>query len=166
MEDAKSTSECPSNKSKFLPDEYKRPFQCSTCKTRFGSAENLEAHKLIHRSDGVIRCYICEKHFDNVQSLMAHNVVVHSKKKFKCQLCDVWFKTSGNLKEHMKVHKGLVFKCSHCGKDFNKIGNLRLHEMRHTKSLKEFKCDLCPRCGRGIFTSFWPSNIFKVFFFS
>lgn len=76
--------------------------------------------------------------------LMAHNVV-HSKKKFKCQLCDVWFKTSGNMKEHMKVHKGLVFKCSHCGKDFNKIGNLRLHEMRHTKSLKQFQCDLCPR---------------------
>lgn len=76
--------------------------------------------------------------------LMAHNVV-HSKKKFKCELCDVWFKTSGNVKEHMKVHKGLVFKCSHCGKDFNKIGNLRLHEMRHTKTLKQFQCDLCPR---------------------
>ncbi|KAG4069020.1 hypothetical protein HA402_008331 [Bradysia odoriphaga] len=75
---------------------------------------------------------------------MAHNVV-HSKKKFKCQLCDVWFKTSGNMKEHMKVHKGLVFKCSYCGKDFNKIGNLRLHEKRHTKSLKEYHCDLCPR---------------------
>lgn len=80
----------------------------------------------------------------NIPALIAHKVV-HAEKKFKCQLCDVWFKTSGNMKEHMKVHKGLVFKCSYCGKDFNKIGNLRLHEKRHTKSLKQFYCDLCPR---------------------
>lgn len=94
---------------------------------------------------------------------MAHNVV-HSKKKFKCQLCDVWFKTSGNMKEHMKVHKGLVFKCSHCGKDFNKIGNLRLHEMRHTKSLKQFQCDLCPRLNYD--HASLSSIIVKVFVFS
>lgn len=151
-------------------EEYKRPFQCPTCGVRFGSEENLESHKIIHQSDGIIKCRICDKHFDTVTGeiviiarsrisivcfrfqnllfaqlgLMAHNIV-HTEKKFKCQLCDVWFKTSGNMKEHMKVHKGLVFKCSFCGKDFNKIGNLRLHEKRHTKTLPQFHCDLCPR---------------------
>lgn len=169
MDDSQENSESTESKHKINSEDYIRKYRCDNCGSRFATRENLDSHSIIHQSDAIIKCTICEKHFDTVQGLfifsflfccgdafsyqkfvfdciglMAHNVV-HTEKKFKCQLCDVWFKMSGNLKEHMKIHKGLVFKCQYCGKDFNKIGNLRIHEMRHTKSLKQFQCDLCPR---------------------
>lgn len=47
-------------------DEYRRPFQCSICHVRFGSEENLNSHKLVHESNGVLKCKICDKQFDTV----------------------------------------------------------------------------------------------------
>lgn len=68
------TLESTLNKSKVVPEEYKRPFQCSICRVRFGSQENLDSHKIIHQSDGIIKCSICEKHFDNVQGLLIRTI--------------------------------------------------------------------------------------------
>ncbi len=51
------------NSNKIKTDEYKRPFQCGICSVRFGSQENLESHKIIHQSDGVLKCNICLKQF-------------------------------------------------------------------------------------------------------
>lgn len=70
MEDLPLTMESISNKSANpteAREEYKRKFQCVVCRVRFASKENLDSHKIIHNSDGVIKCPICEKQFDSVQ---------------------------------------------------------------------------------------------------
>jgi len=65
----------------------------------------------------------------------------------QCQLCRKIFKTSWNLREHMRVHTGdreRPFKCPTCSKAFIKSSHLKAHIRLHTGE-KPFQCTECEK---------------------
>lgn len=75
--------------------------------------------------------------------------VVPVKKKYtpikRCMDCDKQFSTTGNLREHRRIHEGQFrFSCNICQKPFNNRNNFQIHMLTHDNP-KSFLCTLCKR---------------------
>ncbi|CAL1539080.1 unnamed protein product [Lymnaea stagnalis] len=65
------------------------------------------------------------------------------RSKFLCEVCCAMFKTSTNLKEHIKIHsEEKEFRCVHCNYGCHRERNLKLHMLTHADQ-KPIKCQLC-----------------------
>ncbi|KAL5270818.1 hypothetical protein ACHWQZ_G001478 [Mnemiopsis leidyi] len=67
-------------------------------------------------------------------------------KQFQCTLCGKETKSSGKLREHVKiVHLKLrPYKCDYCDMCFGTTGNRKSHmRMRHLNLVPTMKCDFC-----------------------
>ena len=68
------------------------------------------------------------------------------KIEFRCKSCEQCFKTSRDLKYHMKSHVSMVqvFKCKKCERIFNEEWKLKAHQKSHN----EHKCEQCEKTFR------------------
>ncbi|KAK6997580.1 zinc finger protein ZFAT [Biomphalaria glabrata] len=63
--------------------------------------------------------------------------------KYLCHVCCAMFKTSANLKEHLKIHSSVKeYKCSYCDYSCHRKRNMKIHELTHG-SKKPIQCSLC-----------------------
>lgn len=72
-----------------------------------------------------------------------HDMVKKDIKPYSCPKCDKRFKTSTNLKQHLKYHKGTRSEiCTYCGKGFITKPDLFVHEKIHFNQ-KTYSCEFC-----------------------
>ncbi|CAN9505870.1 unnamed protein product [Ophioblennius macclurei] len=68
---------------------------------------------------------------------------VNHEGRYICQLCQKTFKTTNNLRTHMKTHSDQKnFSCDLCGTSFRTKGSLIRHNRRHTDE-RPYRCTLC-----------------------
>ena len=105
-----------------------------------------------HEKSKEKNCSICNKTLANNQSLKIHLALAHlspSKqiKKFCCELCKKAFRTSPELRFHVKqVHDQIRdFSCEHCEKQFFTKQALTIHNSAIHERLEEYGCTLCDK---------------------
>ncbi|KAK9874219.1 hypothetical protein WA026_002573 [Henosepilachna vigintioctopunctata] len=95
--------------------------------------------------------YMCQKCVftcNSTTKLIKHSVDAHEMtrkdiKPYSCSKCDKRFKTSTNLKQHLKYHKGTRSEiCTYCGKGFITKPDLFVHEKIHFNQ-KTYSCEMC-----------------------
>ena len=96
---------------------------CNICQKSFSGRRYLTMHiKASHESGSAgvsegARCRECDRGFSSARDKAYHASKVHGAPKPEgvfedCSLCDKWFKTKGELSQHMaRIHQ--VAKCLH-----------------------------------------------------
>ena len=135
-------------------------YECSECGKRFTCQDKMETHMQLHTDgeggrtyDGATTVLMFEDFEDSEEVVVTKKKrKKHTKRRPKmpkipkilaCPYCEKVFKTSGNMRMHMRVHTGeKPFPCSVCGKCFSRNGNLQTHMRSHTGE-KPCKCGVC-----------------------
>ena len=120
-------------------------FGCMICETKFTNEEQLKRHEKIHVNER-LQCDICLKTFTHPNGFAQHKKS-HIEQRFECSEigCDQIFRTSFNLKKHVKSHKEIKkLDCDICGRHFGGAWNLKRHMLTHA-GLKPFQCGQCPK---------------------
>eukprot|EP00475_Leptophrys_vorax_P022274 TRINITY_DN30312_c0_g1_i1.p1 TRINITY_DN30312_c0_g1~~TRINITY_DN30312_c0_g1_i1.p1 ORF type:complete len:581 (+),score=87.67 TRINITY_DN30312_c0_g1_i1:137-1744(+) len=135
----------PAQQSKFLSTAAPSTsplHQCTICKRRCKTLEDLEKHSHDHE-EKPFKCDICSKSFRQRRNLARH-VRTHSQvKPFSCSVCGWSFRRKSNLAAHERIHSGMKpFVCEECGKSFRQKGSLSSHIRTHTKE-KPHECAVC-----------------------
>ncbi|GAB0096864.1 gastrula zinc finger protein XlCGF26.1-like [Sergentomyia squamirostris] len=107
-----------------------KPYECSECKLRFATENNLNRHEIVHSN-----------------LISTHTTIVNDKPKiFQCIECTRVFNKQESLASHMKTHKEMLkqkeFTCEYCPKKFPKINLLTRHAKTHDEC-KSHKCNIC-----------------------
>eukprot|EP00092_Neocalanus_flemingeri_P027790 GFUD01030166.1.p1 GENE.GFUD01030166.1~~GFUD01030166.1.p1 ORF type:complete len:591 (+),score=135.81 GFUD01030166.1:109-1881(+) len=120
-------------------------FGCIICETKFTSEEQLKRHEKVHVNER-LQCDICLKTFTHPNGFAQHKKS-HIEQRFDCSVagCEQVFKTSFNLKKHIKSHKVIKkLDCDICGRHFGGAWNLKRHMLTHA-GVKPFQCNQCPK---------------------
>ncbi|XP_076628961.1 uncharacterized protein LOC143345562 isoform X19 [Colletes latitarsis] len=147
---------CPFCEKRFINPErveihvayvHRRQYQCDLCKKAYHTAEELEEHKVIHRSDYFFECNVCRVKYKSSGSLRRHQIRNHSayEPKYVCEHCGRNYKLKIDLTQHIKrTHDSELRVCRFCGKE---VKDVKTHEWRHMKRNGEMKykytCHLC-----------------------
>ena len=139
-------------------------YKCDKCPSTFAWKSNLWRHKFIHTKAHLATCDICHKQFADKYILRKHKLIHDRQQKVnKCLFCDMTFSLVGNLKNHLKSHKGeeldlsevinqtdedsteqasayLPHSCSICSAVLANKWSLKKHMMIHTDE-RPFKCN-------------------------
>ncbi|XP_055538617.1 gastrula zinc finger protein 5-1-like isoform X2 [Wyeomyia smithii] len=124
-------------------------YVCVTCKDKFASFEDLQAH--IDQSTACKRvsctCEHCGKVCETRRALYQHKLSHNPKPQLVCDQCGKVYTNSFNLENHKsQVHGGefeelgYVYKC--CEQTFQTRRELNDHVATHSKKLN-LLCDLC-----------------------
>lgn len=87
--------------------QKKRPYKCNAaeCNKSFSLKCTLNRHEATHAEDRkLVACNLCSKQLSSKSSLSLHQRIHGNLKPHKCQECSSTFRTSGNLKSHLKTH--------------------------------------------------------------
>ncbi|XP_034232874.1 zinc finger protein 709-like isoform X2 [Thrips palmi] len=147
--------------------------QCSICKEKFSSREEMHCHRAMHSkeekdaeqtqliADGTSKqfsCKVCGMKFDRVVELSQHRkeshtaVEVEEAKKaghvdggaYVCPNCGKEVYNKKNYDRHMLLHTGNTqYQCQECSNIYSTKFALEYHMYTHTGE-RPFKCDLCP----------------------
>jgi len=120
-------------------------YGCMICETKFTCEEQLKRHEKIHVNER-LQCDICLKTFTHPNGFAQHKKS-HIEQRFECSEvgCEQIFRTSVNLKKHVKSHKEIKkLDCDICGRHFGGAWNLKRHMLTHA-GLKPFQCGQCPK---------------------
>jgi len=120
-------------------------FSCLICETKFTSEEQLRRHEKLHVNER-LQCDICLKTFTHPNGFAQHKKS-HIEQRFECSEvgCQQVFKTSINLKKHIKSHKEIKkLDCDICGRHFGGAWNLKRHMLTHA-GVKPFQCNQCTK---------------------
>ena len=93
----------------------------------------------------------CSERFGSKQQLMAHKRKMHRSLKLRCPKCDSKFTYTNNLKEHQKICSTQIktHACGQCNKKFKAERYLKAHQrFFHNKS---GSC-VCEVCGDSFYT--------------
>ena len=103
-------------------------YDCPECKQRFSKANYLRDHlKNYHYPETKIRCQMCDKSFPNKDEVRYH-MITHLPPTMKCPLCEKYFKTRGNVIQHIKgCHFPPSYECRECGVRFRLGVQASLH---------------------------------------
>ena len=128
--------------------EY-RKFNCSKCKFKTYSDDNLNQHMKRKHTDFTTsfprNCELCEKSFENVQELKKH-MIIHSLEgttfgDLSCKECNF----IGENFETMQVHNGKCcvseFECGLCYMKADTLVNLETH----LASCEVYECEECEK---------------------
>ena len=123
-------------------------FQCIVCNKKFGTREEIKAHKKkSHPKQS--KCNYCEEVFDQSHKLEKH-LETHKKKDLKCKICSKEFYLEWRLKKHTLSHEQTSIKyCHYFNNDkvcpYEEIGCMFRHEKSKPCKFNEFcKNKLCP----------------------
>jgi len=120
-------------------------FCCLICETKFTTEEQLKRHEKVHVNER-LQCDICLKTFSHPNGFAQHKKS-HIEQRFECSEvgCQQIFKTSINLKKHIKSHREIKnLDCNICGRHFGGAWNLKRHMLTHAGT-KPFQCSQCPK---------------------
>lgn len=83
----------------------KAAYQCSKCIDSFMSAEALEKHKSLHKTD-TYTCIKCNKVFPSMHALQNHEKRHSLRMNYTCQICKESVSTRAKFQKHIKDHLG------------------------------------------------------------
>ena len=117
-----------------IHDESKA-FKCDVCLKVFSNLKDLNKHHRIHTGEKPFACQICEKKFSQKHHLVQHQATHSDVRSFKCSICPEgrFFKTKGQLNQHMVYHVEPKFACSHCEYKTHSKSNFNRHFKTHEK---------------------------------
>ena len=116
--------------------------QCNVCGKSLSSEATLMAHMRRHKGEKPYQCNICRKSFVSSSQRASHRNSVHSVKQ-QCSVCGKSYSCKGNLKLHMRIHKGeKSYHCNICGKTLISSSNRASHMLVHTEK-RPHVCHLC-----------------------
>jgi KRAB domain-containing zinc finger protein len=130
------------------------PIDCTNCKKKFFSKQNLELHQIFKHKILRYKCTKknCSKSFLREEYLKEHIDMVHKggkiEKPYKCdksQKCikkGTAFETEAKLKKHMTRHGEKTHFCDQCEMAFAIKGDLTAHLVKH-KGEKTYQCRKC-----------------------
>ncbi|XP_013163599.1 PREDICTED: zinc finger protein 675 isoform X4 [Papilio xuthus] len=120
-------------------------FVCILCSTKFETFKSLNHHMNVHFQNYI--CEQCGSGFITPDRLRAHSVI-HVNGSFPCEECHKVFRSNTARTEHIaNIHKKCKrHRCPECHEGFRNYFQRNKHiSSVHGMTLKEFKCDLCPR---------------------
>uniref|UniRef100_A0A0N5AZB5 Zinc finger protein n=1 Tax=Syphacia muris TaxID=451379 RepID=A0A0N5AZB5_9BILA len=88
-----------------LTADRKRPYNCTTCSSRFGSKMELEEHQNSHTGQKPFECNMCKARFNRRSTLWNHKRIHSDDKPFECNVCRMTFKWKNSLKCHKEMHQ-------------------------------------------------------------
>lgn len=84
--------------------EKKKPFVCN-CGKSFSLKQTLDRHQATHQQERKgVECTTCKKVLSTSYSLNLHQRIHEDVKPHQCHQCASSFRTSGNLKSHLRTH--------------------------------------------------------------
>ncbi|XP_048002833.1 zinc finger protein 58-like [Leguminivora glycinivorella] len=120
---------------------------CPVCQVCFASAATLIKH--VRKHYHCYRCKLCSYETTELWSALSHGQVKHSgdaEGRIHCKKCSHVAKTPEELEKHMKSQHYLV--CKECGEKFKGSHTLKTHKRRIHATVREHKCEACPRAFR------------------
>ena len=107
---------------------------CPYCPHKEIKMSNLKKHIKTHTGETSFKCGYCNKGFYDKRGLDQHEFSQHTNpeaRPHKCDYCGKGFKSDGNLRNHVKIHKGeYARKCEICDKKFVQAYNHKLHMLK------------------------------------
>ena len=107
---------------------------CSTCGKRFAEKSTLQNHQATHSEERKHKCAICpEGRFFKTKGQLNEHMKFHFEPEHECKQCGKKFHQSAGLARHMKTHFEPTYACVHCGKKFHDASNFKKHEKTHLR---------------------------------
>ena len=119
-----------------------KPFSCQYCHKSFSRQDKVKNHERTHTGEKPFVCQLCTYATADSGSLKKHMRIHTDERPFKCQLCSYRSRDSSQLTVHLRKHTGdRPFQCEFesCRQAFKTSTDLKRHLKLHNCAKCEFK---------------------------
>lgn len=94
--------------------------KCEVCGKLFAGKARLERHRLVHTGEKPFECSTCKRRFGSAQKKNLHVSAQHKgERNYVCKICENPFSRNDELVSHMRQHTGeKPYNCDQCGRGF------------------------------------------------